>query len=311
LNDKGVQRFKIWFYAQPRAIRTLLTINVVVYFVWQLVLIWIGPAQEFVWRHLALNPTIPNILYEPWQLFSYGFLHLQPGLGGFLHILFNMLWFVWIGREYEVMHGAHRILALYLIGSIGGALLTVLLHWLLPGIDAFGGIVHGASASVLCIMTAIGIQYPQKSIALLFIGVVRLIHVVIGFLVLDFLFLAAGGTSVSAHLGGAFMGLLWAKAYMAGIDLSAWARIFFPSRVGGHREGALRRMESWFEKKSTKPRDSATIYKMKAEQGEASDDRARNAHPDVDEILDKISEKGYDALTAREKSILYEASKDD
>ena len=218
---------------------------------------------------------------------------------------------MWIGREYELMHGPHRILALYVFGSVGGALLTVLLHWLLPGVGIFGGIVHGASAAVLGIMTAIGIQYPQKSISLLFIGVVRLIHVVIGFLLLDILFLAGSGTSVSAHLGGAIAGFIWAKAYIAGIDLSDWARVFFPSRVGGQRMSVLSKMESWFERRKKDSGKSAKIYSITAEKRDGSGDGGRGSQPNVDEILDKISEKGYDALTAREKRILFEASTED
>ncbi len=295
----------------------MLTINAVVYVLWQVILIHIPFTRSLVIDHLALNPRFPEILLEPWQLVTYSFLHLQPGFWGFLHILFNLLWLVWIGREYEELHGAHRLLAVYLIGSVGGGLMTVLLHAVFPSIGAFGGIVHGASASVLAVLTVVAITYPYKSIALLFIGTVRLIYVVIGFLVLDVLFLAGGGTSVSAHLGGALSGYLFARAEAKGVNLSSWARIFFRPKRRTRRtartaegESILRQMELWLaSRRSEKNEPGDVSTKARPRRSREARREAASLEGEVDRILDKISEQGYDALTDEEKRILYEASR--
>lgn len=275
----------------------------------------------FVYQHVALNPNLPGILFEPWQLFTYAFLHLSPGMGGLLHILFNMLWMIWIGREYEQMHGARQLFAIYILGGVGGALLTVGLHAIFPNFGPFGGIIHGASGSVLGIMAAVGLQYPQKTIALIFIGTVRVIHVVFGFVFLDILFLSAGGTSVSAHAGGILTGFIWAKSAHAGIDLSGWANIFYPNgtragygatKGGSSRGGFLQQLEGWFEQRnqskdrSTPTRPTSTSTTQDNLRGSSS-----SRVKDIDSILDKISEKGYDSLSAAEKRALYEASKED
>lgn len=313
-----MSRFRIWYYAQPRAIRTLLTINVVAYLLWNFVLTHFEPTALFVYRHIALNPSFPGILYEPWQVLTYSFLHLSPGLGGLLHILFNMLWMIWIGREYEQMQGPRKMLALYVLGGVGGGIVTVILHAIFPSFGPFGGIVHGASGSVLGIMTGIALEYPQKTIALLFIGVVRLIHVVIGFVFLDMLFLSAGGTSVSAHLGGVLAGFIWAKSAIAGIDLSGWAAIFYPSGHSSRGDGFLRRLESFFEGKkgdtkrgNNKPSVDESSSRQTSHVSSYDPPKKSTGERDVDAILDKISEVGYDSLTSEEKKILYEASKDD
>ena len=60
----------------------------------------------------------------------------------------------------EEMHGAERMFALYMIGGVGGGLLTVILHNLLPGLALFSGAVHGASASVVGLLLAVGVLYP-------------------------------------------------------------------------------------------------------------------------------------------------------
>jgi membrane associated rhomboid family serine protease len=306
-----VTRFQSWYRIQPTALRALLTINVVLYVLWQVIFIHVGPVGAFVVNHLALNPSLPGIFFEPWQFFTYSFLHLRPGIWGLIHIGFNMLWLFWIGKEYEEMHGPHRLLAAYLIGSFGGGLVTVLLHALLPGVGAFGGIVHGASAAVLGVITAVAILFPYKSIALLFIGTVRLIYVVIGFLALDILFLAGSNTSVSAHLGGALFGFLLARAEGSGMDLSSWARIFFQRSGRRSSRGSAEssaRPSMWLGRpteKTERPRP-ATIHTLRTSR---EPDEPPSGDMEVDRILDKISEQGYEALSAEEKRILYEASK--
>ena len=322
-----MNQFQTWYRTQPRAIRALLTINVVLYLLWIVIFSNISATASFVYEHLALNPDIPGILFEPWQLITYNFLHLSPGFGGLLHILFNMLWLVWIGREFEDLRGSHTLLAVYLIGGVGGALLTVLLHAIFPGAEMFAATVHGASASVLGVMTAVATAYPHKSIALLFIGTVRLVYVVIAFLVLDILF--AQGTSISAHLGGALFGFLFAKAEAGGADLSSWTRIFFssprqrkqPKRASRSRAtatadddlGTLARLEQWLSQRNKdsgkeQPKRRPRIYPFQSS-GSEDDDPVETSESEVDRILDKISEQGYDALTEEEKRILYEASR--
>jgi rhomboid family protein len=322
------QRFRLWFYAQPQAIRTLLAINVVAYLLWQVIFIQFDASRSFVWSYLALNPSLPGILYRPWELLTYSFLHLQTGFGGLLHILFNMLWMLWIGREYEQMHGPRRIVALYIYGGIGGAIVTVILHSIFPQIGSFGGVVHGASGSVLGIMTAIAIQYRQKSIALMFIGVVRLLHVVIGFLALDILFMAGGGTSVSAHLGGALAGYLCGRALLAGVDISGWLSLFVLSQGGGGRGGRsgrgpghLAKLEQILgrrAKSERRPSGAAQMRVLTEEEINESSGRSgtggdsqSSRQEKVDELLDKISEGGYESLSRAEKRILFEASKED
>lgn len=337
----SINRFKLWFYSQPRALRALLAVNVVVYLLWQLVFIHFEATQGFFLRHLALNPNVQTIIFEPWQLITYAFLHLDPGLGGLLHILFNMLWIVWIGKDYEALYGPGRLLGIYLLGSAGAALLTVLLHFLFPGVAVFGGIVHGASGAVLATMTMVGIHHPEQRIGLMFIGVVRLIHVVLGFIALDILFLSGGGTSISAHWGGVLTGYLCGVLVLKGANPTSWADVVFKTSVPGkdarHRssgsgygggsghgggqgiKGAagehrpkgsfLHRMEWWLANKPGKPKgnkstNQAKIYRMDvaAPASDSSDES------DVDRILDKISASGYDSLSKKEKENLLRES---
>ncbi len=314
---EAVQRFKVWYASQPVGLRTLVAINVVAYLVWQMVLRHIDPLGAFVWLHLALNPALPGVLFEPWQLVSYSFLHLQPGFGGLLHVGFNMLWLWWLGRDLEELQGSHTLVAVYTYGALGGAFLTVMLQGAFPGSPLFTGIVHGASGAVLGVMTVLAVLYPFKSIGLFVIGTVRLQHVVIGLLLLDILFLSSGGTSVSAHFGGAMAGLAFARLQQMGTDTTGWARIFFRSSGNVWRSGGgskIDRAEAWLSRRKKKESGvvTARVLPMQPRTRTASssgdEPKAAEPVPDVDKILDKISEKGYDSLTPAEKKVLYEAS---
>lgn len=313
-----MNQLQSWYQTQPKALRALLTINVVIYVVWFLVLGRIPVVATFVWEHLALNPALPDLLFEPWQLLTYNFLHLDLGLNGFLHILFNMLWMVWIGREYEEMHGPHQLLGVYILAGLGGGLLTMLLSPLLPVF--FANAVHGASASVLGIAMAVAITYPYKKIGLFILGTFRLIHLVLAVLVIDIFILLFGDsqTAVAAHFGGALAGFLIASGEQRGMDLTGWAHIFLPDlrerrdrRTAAPRGGLLDRLEAWLSKGKTpdeKPADEDAPRRRAARSRHVPTEDQPAATTEVDRILEKISEQGMDALTEEERRVLYEAS---
>src|SRR5690606_38970092 len=154
-------------------------------------------------------------------------------------------------------HGSPDLMGLYLLGGIGGGLMSVALHTAFPTVGAFGGPIVGASASVLAIMAAVGTRYPNTSIGLLFIGVVPIRYVVIGFLFLDFLFFSSTSSAVAAHLGGALTGYLVARSQLAGRNVTGWAGVFFGGTSGrgrrrGKREPVLGQLESWLAERQSK-----------------------------------------------------------
>ena len=321
-----MNQLQSWYYRQPSAIRLILAINVVVYVMAQFLWLLWPASMQFIMDHFALQATFPEILLEPWQLITYNFMHTDTGLGGLLHIGFNMLWLFWIGREYEEMHGSGRMWTIYLFGGIMGGIVSL---FLLP-LGFFGNPnipIVGASASVLGVLMAVAILYPYKQIGLLFFGVVRLIYIVVGFLAIDILInLGGSGVAVTAHWGGALGGFLFAKAERGGVDLTSWTNLFSgsdsssrstsrrsrPSTESGS-PGFLSRLESWLggggaeDDEEASPRRSSNLRRVDADES-SSQSVTSSREEEVDRILDKISEEGYDALSDEEKRILYEAS---
>jgi len=306
-----VNQFQSWYYRQPKALRTIITINVVVYVAAQFLHLW-PTGFRFVMEHLALHPVFPGILLEPWQLVTYNFMHTSGGLGGLLHIGFNMLWLYWIGKEFERMHGAQQFWTVYLVTGVGGGLMCLLLQPLFPTITGSGVVpVVGASASVLGVLMTVAILYPYKQIGLLFFGVVRLLYVVIGFLIIDaLLMLSTSGTAVAAHWGGALTGFLYAKVVRDEIGVPRWLAPLFGggsrSRRSRQAPGLIERIKAFFGDSDTP--DPSVSRRPPSSSSDGAPARPNNRTKEVDRILDKISEQGYDALSDEEKKILYEAS---
>lgn len=298
----------------------ILVINVALYITVQFLYALWPPGLLFIRDHLALHPTFPSILFEPWQLVTYNFLHLGGGFGGLLHIAFNMLWLFWIGKEYERMHGTARVWTVYLGTGIIGGLMCLLLAPVFPSIA--GGYVHGASASVLGVIMAVAILYPYKQIGLLFIGVVRLLYVVLGFLVIDALLaLSSSGVAVAAHWGGALGGYFFAKQERGGMERPSWLPSWFGGgsstrsrrASSGDDMGLLDRLETWLGgsvgTSGTSGSSIADESASEQQRGPTREPRQTDIEKEVDRILDKISEEGYDALSDKEKETLEEASR--
>ena len=309
-----MNQFTTWYYRQPQALRTIVTINVVVYVVAQFLHLW-PTGIQFVMEHFALHPVFPDILFEPWQLVTYNFMHTSVGLGGLLHIGFNMLWLYWIGKEFERMHGSQQFWTVYLVTGVGGGIMCLLLQPLFPSITGTGVVpVVGASASVLGVIMTVAILYPYKQIGLLFFGVVRLLYVVIGFLIIDaLLMLNSGGTAVAAHWGGALSGFLFAKVLRGEIGVPSWLAPLFGgkrrSRRSPSREPSLLdRLKGLFGGQSDESSGSHSRPRPASSSDGAPAKRSNNRSKEVDRILDKISEHGYESLSDEEKKTLYEAS---
>ncbi|GAB2987171.1 rhomboid family intramembrane serine protease [Mucilaginibacter puniceus] len=236
--------------------------------------------QTYTFDYLAMPAYLPKLLIRFWTPITYQFMH-----AGILHILFNMLWLYWMGQIFEEFLGRKRTIGLYLLGGLFGGAFFVISYNVFPffvsGNAAVSSSVVGASASVMAIIVGAATIVPNYTIPLMFIGPVKLKWLVLFYVVIDFLGVTgpnAGGQI--AHLGGAFFGFMYVKQIQKGNDWVASIAGIFKKRsklkvvVNNQNKDAV-----------TKPRQE-----------------------DIDRILDKISQSGYEKLTKQEKEILFRAS---
>ena len=92
---------------------------------------------------LELPAWIPQLLAQPWSLFTYMFFH-----AGALHLLFNMLWLYWFGQLFLSFFSARHYRGLYLLGGLCGGLFYLLAFNVFPYFESYvyGSYLLGASA---------------------------------------------------------------------------------------------------------------------------------------------------------------------
>lgn len=268
----------------------LIILNVAVFIIINLTGVFIslsGSGSRFtetVNGYFAMYSGISSFLSHPWGIITYQFVH-----SGILHLLFNMLWLYWMGRIFMEFLGSRKLLSVYLIGGMTGAVLFMTAYQALPlfsGIREFGSVI-GASGSVLAITVAAATLVPDYSIGLLFFGQVKLKYLAVAAVVLDLLSMAgpnAGGHI--AHLGGALFGFIYVKQLRSGTNIGAWM------------DSLTTFIENLFSKNKPVMR---VVHRKK--NAEVTDQET------IDRILDKISQSGYESLTSAEKEILFKASK--
>ena len=293
--------FKSAFQRPNNAHIQLIIINVVIFLAIGVISVvgdWtnLTAFSEMIYRQFTIPPTFAEYITRPWTLFTYMFAHSRWDI---FHILFNMLVFYWFGRLFVEYLGSAKLTALYILGGLAGGLLYLLMFNTVPYYierSGFTGMV-GASAAVYAIVVATAALLPNYTFFLLFFGPVRIKYIAAFYVVISFLGTTqsnAGGNI--AHLGGALIGFIYLKQLQAGINWGGWITMTL----------------EWFQDLfKSKPKVKVTY---RAEEKVAAKKAvkvpgSKASQAEIDAILDKISDRGYESLSKEEKEKLFNASK--
>lgn len=238
---------------------------------------------------LAVPASLNNLLVKPWTLITYMFTHKE-----FWHILFNMLWLYWFGGIFLEYLDQRKLVAVYLLGGISGAVVYILSFNIFP---VFTGMVAesvaiGASASVMAIVIATASYVPDYTVTLFLLGRIKIKYLALAIFVLttavDFSVNSGGKL---AHIGGALFGYLYTLNLKRGRDFGSGINRIIDFFV------TLLKPRPKLKVTHRKPADDFEYNRMKAEHQAA-----------INRILDKISKGGYDSLTKEEKDLLFRES---
>ena len=235
---------------------------------------------------IALPADGWELLKKPWTIFTYMFLH-----EGIWHFAWNMIMLYWFGRILGDLMGDKRMLPLYILGGLAGALMYIIYVQLSGTL----GNVRGASAAISCIIVTAALVAPEYNIRLLLIGNVRLKYIALALFVFDLVSIAEGNNVGGnfTHIGGAIMGIVFIYMLRQGMDFTKP----FDKDI------------SLFTKKK-KQAPMKVVHNKKFPKRKAdTEPRPVNVQERIDEILDKINVSGYDSLNPEEKDFLYKASK--
>ena len=241
---------------------------------------------------LSTNPN--DLLLKPWSIFSYAFCH-----SSILHILFNLIMLNFAGRLFLIFFNQKQLLSLYFVGSLFAGFVFLLSYMFFPALANVNTVLVGASASVMAILFATVTYSPLMNIRLLLFGNVKLWHIALILIVIDLFQLPRENTGGHlAHIGGAFFGYIYIRLLKNGTDICNWFTLIidaFSSIFGSRKSKPFKKIHRTY-KVPVEKRASKIVAKDKVQQ-------------QIDEILDKISQSGYDSLSSEEKEFLFKAGK--
>jgi membrane associated rhomboid family serine protease len=163
-----------------------------------------------------ISSLLPVLLRHPWTLLTYAFTHEE-----FFHILFNMLNLYWFGQLIREYLGDRRLVSIYLLGALVGALFFLLAYNFVPAFqDGLGTPMVGASAAVTAIIVAGATLLPDYTFMLILIGPVKIKWIAAVVVLISMAGVNGGNPGGEiAHLGGALLGFVFIKQLQAGRDL--------------------------------------------------------------------------------------------
>ena len=239
-----------------------------------------GFAPEELLTYFYIPSNLGKLIIRPWTLLTNIFFH-----AGFWHLLGNMILLYLIGRILEDFMDFKKIWKIFLYGGISGAMLFVISYNIFPVFNEVVGYkkLLGASGGVTAILVATGTFLPRYQIRPFGLFNVELRWVALFFVFRDlYMFPVSDNTGgLFAHIGGAIFGL-----------------IFILNLQGKITKPNLNQTSFFWDKKRDERMRGPII----------TDKKPKPNQDEIDAILDKISQSGYDSLSKHEKDVLFKAS---
>jgi membrane associated rhomboid family serine protease len=303
---KQPKRSRFLLGSTDNALVALFAINVVFFLV--LMTIKVGmlvgaKTPEYFYTNvmswIELPSSLTKLSERPWTLLSFMFSEIDAGI---IRGISNMIWLWAFGYILQQMAGNDKIIPVYIYGGLVGGLFFIAAHYLLPTlIEARGNAgLLGANAGVMAVAMATTALSPEYR----FFRQIRNgipIWVLMGvYILIDFAGVAQAGAAYSlSHLGGALAGFLFVIFLRKGKDGSIWMNKFYNYIM------------HLFDPKVKKKNDPKDDVFYKTGNREPFTKTSNVTQKRVDEILDKINQKGYHFLTDEEKAFLKKASEDE
>ena len=289
------------------ALVMLIAINLVVFVLFKFIYIFyffsytpdVAKASYFadLTKNLALPANLHALVRKPWTLVTHMFYHEDVW-----HIISNMLWLWAFGYIMQDITGNKKIIPVYIYGALAGAIAFIAAYNLIPSFKdqlPFQSAL-GASAGIMGIAVATTIIAPGYRIFPMLNGGIPLWVLTMIFVIIDLATIPGTNSGGHiAHLAGALAGFLFIYMLRRGYDGSEWMNHFYdwvnnlfnPDKPA---KGKRLRDELFYKTGAQPYKKTPNLTQQK-----------------IDEILDKISQKGYSHLTEEEKELLKRASKED
>lgn len=248
-------------------------------------------------RWFILPAKLSSLASKPWTVFSYMFIHV-----GFIYTLINLVWLWAFGSIFQDLSGNSKIIPVYIYGGIVGAVLFIAASYAIPNLrdQVEYSFMLGGNAGIMAIALATTTLSPGYRLFRMLNGGIPLWILTVLYIIIDF----TGSGEVSdhlAHLGGGLIGVLFIVSLRKGYDWSLWmnqvynwfVNLFNPDKPVVQKQQIKEKV--FYNTGGQKPFIKRPVITQQR----------------IDEILDKINQKGFSHLSEEEKSILEKAREAD
>jgi membrane associated rhomboid family serine protease len=298
---------RIFFGDDNNAMVSLFTINVIFFLLLMLIQVVYFFMQQNaavynteVVQWFALPANLTRLSERPWTIITYMFSDTGQNI---IRFISNMIWLWAFGYLLLQMAGNDKLIPIYFYGGILGGIVFILAHYLIPPLQpsAQSATLLGANAGTLAVAMATTTLSPDHRFFTQIRNGIPIWVLMSIYILIDFAGIANMGAAYSlSHLAGALAGFLFVIFLRRGLDGSVW----------------MNRSYSWLMnlfnpyKKPSKEKIKETVFYNTGKR-KPYEKTTHITQQRVDEILDKISQKGYHFLTEEEKAILKKAAEDD
>ena len=273
------------------AVGTLILINVVVWFIQFFTEPKRGLGPGPVTALLGASPSDVFGSFQVWRVLTANFAHDPNDM---MHVLWNMLFLFFFGRDLERIYGKKDFYLLYL----GSGTLAVLAELIVLGSSGNEiTLVYGASGAVMAVLMLFTLFYPTRTI-LLFLVIpvpVWILCLMCVFVDLSGAFARSkDGVANFAHLTGFLVGFLFRYYDLRCVRLQGYWRALFGTRRTRRR--------------APRGSQSKVIPFPREERHDEIAGEIAAISERIDALLEKISSDGRDSLTEEELDFLKENS---
>ncbi len=283
-----------------KAVQWLIAINVAIYF---LQLTVVGSANMLP----ALGFQARDLSSAWWTILTYMFVH-----GGLWHLALNMYTLYIFGPRVEHAWSAGEFTRYYVLCGLGG--------WFFHLLFARESLLIGASAAVLGVTLAYAMRWPDDEVYLFGVVPLKVKWMMVLLVVMNLaggVMGSGGGVAYLAHLGGLAAGWLYLRTSTGtGAGLEKFKQRVSPiPDLPDETPRAIPRSLPRAREKGNEideiiARSSAAVARRQSTQAPPMRPKGEKRSSELDLVLDKISQEGMESLTADERRMLEEMSRE-
>jgi membrane associated rhomboid family serine protease len=246
---------------------------------------------DLICDYLYLSTPWQAVLHKPWSVVTCFLVHK-----GVFNLLFVVLTLNVVGEAVVYLLGTKSFVGLYVMGGVFGSVFFLLASSYIPALQYKNVVLYGSTAGVYSLLAGLTAFAPNFSFKVFLIEELKLKYIVFFLIILKLFDLSNGQFDALASIGGMVFGYLYMVLFRHGIDLSRvfslFTRRFYGNFFKVKRFGKRAKFMSGHGYS-----DHGNLY------------GAESPKEEIDVILDKIAQGGYDSLSADERYKLFNYTK--